>query len=93
MSSASQYVKFGGCLGFSAVFLLVLLKNRDIVSALMDASIACVIMAFVFKQLHSYTSSLGKEVREKNITNPSDQGDFKGEADYESLTDGRAEEK
>jgi hypothetical protein len=91
MSSASQYVKFGGCLGFSAVFLLVLLKNRDIVGALMDASIACVIMAFVFKQLHGYTSSLGKKVKEAKKTASSAKAGYEEESGYNSLTDDRAE--
>ena len=91
MSSASQYVKFGGCLGFSSVFLLVLLKNRDIVSAVLDASIACVIMAFVFKQLYLYTISLGRRAKEaKTATASNTKNDRKG-SDYESLTDSRSE--
>lgn len=91
MSSASEFVKIGGCLGFSTVFLLVLLKNRDIVSALMDASIACVVMALVFKQLHSYTSSLEKKAKESKVTELSNHTDFEEETQYESLTDGRDE--
>lgn len=91
MSSASEFVKIGGCLGFSTVFLLVLLKNRDIVSALMDASIACVIMALVFKQLHNYTSSLEKNAKESTVSEFSNHTDFEEDTHYESLTDDRVE--
>ena len=91
MNSASQYVKFGGCLGFSSVFLLVLLKNRDIVSAVLDASIACVIMAFVFKQLYLYTISLGKRAKEAEDAVAPNLKNEKRDSDYESLPDSKAE--
>lgn len=62
MKTACEYVKFGGCLGFTTVFLWVLLRDRDVVSAVFDASIACVVMAFAFKLLHRYTRMLHMEV-------------------------------
>ena len=90
MSSASDYVKFGGCLGFSAVFLLVLLKNRDIVGALLDASIACVIMALVFRQLHGLTISLEKEVK-IGKTERSKATEAEQDQQLTPLTDSRSE--
>ena len=78
-------------MGFSVVFLLVLLKNRDIVGAVLDASIACVIMAFVFKQLYLYTISLEKRARENKAANKTRPTRNKQDSEYESLTDNQAE--
>ena len=45
MKAASEYIKFGGFLGFTSVFLLVLVRDRDVVAAVFDASVACIVMA------------------------------------------------
>jgi uncharacterized membrane protein YjfL (UPF0719 family) len=66
MNPAGEFVKLGGFLGFSTVFLFVLLNEQDIVSAVFDASVACVIMGLVFKVLYSYAVGLHREImREK----------------------------
>jgi len=62
MNTASEYIKVGGFLGFSSVFLLVLVRDRDIVAAVFDGSIACVVMAYAFRLLYSYTVSLRNQV-------------------------------
>lgn len=49
-------------MGFTTVFLWVLLRDRDVVSAVFDGSVACVVMAFAFKLLHGYTRTLHREV-------------------------------
>ena len=78
-------------MGFSVVFLLVLLKNRDIVGAVLDASIACVIMAFVFRQLYLYTISLEKRAKENRAVDTPRPTKNQGDSRYESLTDNQAE--
>jgi uncharacterized membrane protein YjfL (UPF0719 family) len=64
MQAESNFIKFGGFIGFTSVFLLVLLKDRDIVNAVSDASVACVVMAIVFQQFHSYARSLENQISE-----------------------------
>jgi uncharacterized membrane protein YjfL (UPF0719 family) len=68
MHAASEFVKFGGFVGFSSVFLLVLLRDRDIVAAVSDASIACVVMALAFRQFANYTHKLDLELKKSRKT-------------------------
>ena len=91
MNTAGEYVKFGGFLGFSTVFLLVLFKDRDVVAAVFDASIACVIMAYVFKLLHSHTINLHNQiVREKRAMMAAQTIDDDDVSDRKALSDGSA---
>lgn len=87
MSAASEYVKFGGLLGFTSVFLLVLLKDRDIVAAVFDASVACIVMAYVFKLLHGYIVSLHREVMREKQPIELPEADESGTAEVKSLSD------
>ncbi|MDD4350077.1 MAG: hypothetical protein PHF70_13290 [Opitutales bacterium] len=67
MSSTSNWVKTGGLFTFSLIFIFVLLKDRDIVTALTDASIACVIVALALKILDKYISNLQSEAIRRRI--------------------------
>lgn len=67
MSKTSNWVKTGGLFAFSLIFVFVLLKDRDIVTALTDASIACVIVALALKILDRYISSLQAESYRRRI--------------------------
>jgi hypothetical protein len=62
MNNAREYIKIGGFLGFSSVFLLVFLRDRDVVGAVFDASVACLVMAYAFKILHAYIHNLHRSV-------------------------------
>lgn len=92
MNTAGEYVKFGGFLGFSSVFLMVLLKDRDVVAAVFDASIACVILAYAFKLLHSHTINLHNQVmREKRAIMAAQEIDDDDISTRKALSDGSAE--
>jgi len=91
MNTASEYVKFGGFLGFSSIFLMVLFKDRDVVAAVFDASIACVIMAYAFKLLHSHTINLHNQVvREKRAVMAAQAIDDDDVSDRKAISDGGA---
>ncbi len=91
MNAASEYVKFGGFLGFTSVFLLVLLKDRDVVAAVFDASVACLIMAFAFKLLHGYTVSLHNQMVRAKQAVALQQSDESDSSDIKSLSDSEVE--
>lgn len=78
-------------MGFSSIFLLVLFKDRDVVAAVFDASIACVIMAYAFKLLHGHTINLHNQtVREKRAVMASQVVDDEDVSDPKALSDGGA---
>ena len=88
MNTAGEYVKFGGFLGFSSVFLLVLFRDRDVVAAVFDASVACLVVAYAFKLLHSHTVNLHNQmVREKRAVLASRAIDESEASDLKALSD------
>ena len=90
MSSACEFIKFGGCLGFSSVFLIVLLNGRDIISAVLEASVACVVVAMVFKLVHNYALSLKKRsARAENHEQYEEETD--SEIEQKTLMEGQTE--
>jgi len=88
MKAASEYIKFGGFLGFTSVFLLVLVRDRDVVAAVFDASVACIVMAYAFKMLHSYTISLQNQVLRSKQTAMMQAVEGSDASDIKSLSDG-----
>lgn len=91
MNTASEYVKFGGCMGFTSIFLLVLIRDRDIVAAVFDGSVACIIMAFAFKLLHDYTISLHNQVVREKKAFAQQQLKQSNDTDRKSLSNGGIE--
>lgn len=85
MSSQSDFVKLGGLFGFAVVFLAVLLKSKDVASAVMDASIACVVMAFAFKKWFDYSIHLKNEVASSRQV-PEDEPETETDPSLQSLT-------
>jgi hypothetical protein len=87
MNPAGEFVKFGGFLGFSTVFLFVLLNEQDIVSAVLDASVACVVMGLVFKMLHSYAVGLYREKSRERRESEQQEEELDTASEVNKLTD------